>query len=252
MPEFFVSIHRNSFPTPNAAEGVETLVYNDSGVKAEMARNINQQLETIGFVNHGVRVRPNLTVLRRTRMPALLVEAGFLNSDTDNQIFDENFDAIAQAIASGIIDTLEGGHTENPRQSEGTSPGSMQSGMRQSGGTQSGNTPPGSRQIDADMRGNVQTGGGQRENIGAGGVMPEESRTESDTSGRYRVQVGAFRNQAYANNLLRELKEQEYPARIEDSGGFYRVVVGSFGTLQEAAQMEQRLKWSGYPTIVIS
>ena len=29
------------------------------------------------------------------------------NSNTDNLLFDENFDAIAQAIASGILDTLE-------------------------------------------------------------------------------------------------------------------------------------------------
>lgn len=65
--------------------------------------------------------------------------------------------------------------------------------------------------------------------------LPEEQ--EEDTVSR----VGAFRNQVYANNLLRELQEQEYPARIEDSNGFYRVVVGSYPTLQEAAQMEQRL-----------
>jgi len=35
------------------------------------------------------------------------VEVGFINSNTDNLLFDENFDAIAQAIASGILDTLE-------------------------------------------------------------------------------------------------------------------------------------------------
>ena len=40
-------------------------------------------------------------------MPAVLVEAGFLNSDTDNMLFDEHFDAIAQAIAAGILDTLD-------------------------------------------------------------------------------------------------------------------------------------------------
>ena len=80
---------------------------------------------------------------------------------------------------------------------------------------------------------------------------PGSGGTAGGAGGRYRVQVGAFRNQVYANNLLRELQEQEYPARIEDSNGFYRVVVGSYPTLQEAAQMEQRLKWAGYPTIVI-
>ena len=114
---FFVSIHRNSYPTANAVSGVESLVYDKSGIKYEMAQNINEQLESIGFVNLGVKARPNLIVLRRTKMPAVLVEVGFINSDTDNQLFDDNFQDIAEAIASGILDTLESS-------SGGTVPGS--------------------------------------------------------------------------------------------------------------------------------
>jgi len=105
--DLFISIHRNSFPTDNQVSGVESLVYDLSGLKYEMAQEINEQLEAIGFVNLGVKARPNLIVLKRTQMPAVLVEVGFINSDTDNLLFDENFDAIAQAIASGILDTLE-------------------------------------------------------------------------------------------------------------------------------------------------
>lgn len=104
--DFFISIHRNSFPEDNVVSGVESLVYDLSGVKYEMAQNINEQLETIGFVDLGVKARPNLIVLRRTKMPAVLVEVGFINSNTDNQLFDANFDAIARAIADGIIETL--------------------------------------------------------------------------------------------------------------------------------------------------
>lgn len=105
--DFFISIHRNSFPTANTANGVESLVYDKSGIKLTMAENINEQLEAIGFVNLGVKERPGLVVLRRTQMPAVLVEVGFINSDTDNQLFDDNFDAIALAIAEGILDTLD-------------------------------------------------------------------------------------------------------------------------------------------------
>ena len=104
--DFFVSIHRNSFPEDNVVSGVESLVYDLSGIKYEMAQNINAQLETIGFVDLGVKARPNLIVLRRTQMPAVLVEVGFINSDIDNKLFDENFDAIARAIADGIIETI--------------------------------------------------------------------------------------------------------------------------------------------------
>ena len=105
--DLFLSIHRNSFPTDNEVSGVETLIYDLSGLKYQMAQDINDQLEAVGFVNLGVKERPNLVVLRRTNMPALLVEAGFINSEVDNQLFDENFQDIAQAIAAGVLDTLD-------------------------------------------------------------------------------------------------------------------------------------------------
>ncbi len=182
--DFFVSIHRNSFPRPNEVNGVESLVYNKEGIKYEMAQNINAQLETVGFVNLGVKARPNLVVLRRTKMPAVLVEVGFINSDVDNQLFDANFDDIARAIADGILDTL-----------------------------------------------NYSS--------------PEENTI-------YSVQTGAYRNQRYADALLQELQEMEFPARIDVGDGFYRVRVGSFDSLNEATAMEQRLKRAGYPTVIVT
>lgn len=116
--DYFISFHRNSYPVDNAVSGVESLVYDLSGIKYEMAEDINDQLETIGFRNLGIKARPNLVVLKRTKMPAVLVEIGFINSDTDNQLFDQNFDAIALAIAEGILDTL----FQNPNVDEDSVP----------------------------------------------------------------------------------------------------------------------------------
>ena len=45
-------------------------------------------------------------MLRRTNMPAVLVEVGFINTDADNELFDSKFDEIAQAIADGILNVL--------------------------------------------------------------------------------------------------------------------------------------------------
>lgn len=104
--DYFVSIHRNSSPYPNQYTGIESLVYNRYSEAARLAYNINTQLEQIGFVNHGVNERPNLVVLNSTQMPAVLVEVGFINTDADNQLFDERFYDIAQAIADGILETL--------------------------------------------------------------------------------------------------------------------------------------------------
>ena len=105
--DFLVSLHRNSSPIPNQYTGVETLVYNKAGEKLEMAENINRELEEVGFRNIGVKERPGLVILRRSRMPAVLVEAGFINSEEDNRLFDEEFDRIAQGIAQGILDTVQ-------------------------------------------------------------------------------------------------------------------------------------------------
>lgn len=105
--DLFVSFHRNSSPMPNMYNGVQTLVYNDEGFKAELTRNINKNLVALGFEDKGVVERPNLVVLKRTKMPAVLIEAGFINSDTDNAIFDNQLDEMAQAIADAIIDTLD-------------------------------------------------------------------------------------------------------------------------------------------------
>lgn len=181
--DFFLSIHRNSFPTDNQVSGVESLVYNLSGLKYQMAQDINEQLESIGFVNLGVKERPNLVVLKRTKMPAVLVEAGFINSDVDNNLFDENLDAIAQAIAEGVLDSLDNA-----------------------------------------------------------GVI-----RDSD----YRVQAGAFRNRAYAERLLSELMELDYPAYINDDGPYYRVQIGSYQDLNEAAEMERKIKRAGYPAVIV-
>ena len=104
--DYFISIHRNSSPTPNQYTGIESLVYNQYSEAARMAYNINAQLEQIGFVNQGIKERPNLVVLNSTQMPSVLVEVGFINTDNDNLLFDAEFDNIAQAIANGILITL--------------------------------------------------------------------------------------------------------------------------------------------------
>jgi len=216
--DFFVSIHRNSYPTDNTASGVETLVYDRSGLKLQMAENIDEQLEAIGFVNLGVKERPGLVVLRRTRMPAVLVEAGFINSNTDNQLFDDNFGDIALAIAEGILDTLQ------------------MNGL-----------------IGNDML--PDSDPGDTDNMPGGGNTPGRPGNEPGHSGgipQYTVQAGAFRNGAYADRLQKELLEQDFPAVTSQDGGLYRVTVGTFPTLDEAADMERRLKRAGYQTVIVS
>jgi len=145
--DLFISIHRNSSETPNQYSGVESLVFNDTGLKAEIARNINNQLEDVGFKNLGVDVRKNLVVLKRTKMPAVLIEAGFINNDKDNYLFDQEFDKIANAIADGILESIPAsergsGQSSNNNQRNGSTSGSMT--PRSTTGAMAGSTTTGS------------------------------------------------------------------------------------------------------------
>ncbi len=125
--DYLVSIHRNAVPTPGSATGIETLVYADTGVRAKMARDINAELEQLGFVNRGVIERPNLAILKRSRMPAVLVEAGFIDNENDNEKFDSQFEQIARAIANGILKTTGSGSGSPNTSSEGNSSGEASS-----------------------------------------------------------------------------------------------------------------------------
>jgi N-acetylmuramoyl-L-alanine amidase len=104
--DLFVSIHRNSSPVPGTYSGVQTLVYSEEGLQKEVADNINAEMEELGFTNLGTDVRTDLAVLRRTNMPSVLTEIGFINTEADNKLFDERFEDIAYGIASGILDAL--------------------------------------------------------------------------------------------------------------------------------------------------
>ena len=89
--DFFVSIHRNAAAEPGTGSGTMTLVYKEEGLAAELA----------------TFERPGLVVLRKTQMPAVLVEAGFIDNPEDNAKFDAQFEEIAGAIATGILDVVK-------------------------------------------------------------------------------------------------------------------------------------------------
>ena len=105
--DLFLSLHRNTAIPPGSGTGADMLVYADTGFSSDVANQIGNAIAAAGLQFNGITERPNLAVLRRTKMPAVLVEAGFIDNESDNQFFDENFDALAQAIAQGVLNTIE-------------------------------------------------------------------------------------------------------------------------------------------------
>lgn len=104
--DYFISFHRNSGEVPNTYHGAQALVYSDNTRASQIGEAIMNQLVQLGFQDLGVVERPGLVVLRRTNMPAVLLELGFINNDEDNRIFDEQFDEMVDAIVRGIEQSI--------------------------------------------------------------------------------------------------------------------------------------------------
>lgn len=101
----FISIHLNSAEN-KTAEGVETLCYSNSGKSYELATAIqNEIIAATGQKDRGVKIRPDLGVLRLTKMPAVLVETGFIsNNEEAKLLFSDSFqNKMAEAIYDGIV-----------------------------------------------------------------------------------------------------------------------------------------------------
>lgn len=109
----FVALHRNSAESGN---GVEMWVKNTpSDTEWALAENMLNSLSKAGISNaRGVKsgyaknADGNYYVNAHTDMPSCLAEIGFITSDKDNALFDENIEAYAEAIAEGILKTLNG------------------------------------------------------------------------------------------------------------------------------------------------
>lgn len=110
--ELFVSLHRNSAEN---AQGVEIWIRDDSPEPDYiLAENILQSLDSVGISeNRGVKAGyaredgQNYYVNSHTDMPSCLVELGFINNENDNNLFDENLESYAQAIAEAIASTIK-------------------------------------------------------------------------------------------------------------------------------------------------
>lgn len=101
--DYFISIHGNSNPNP-AVNGTEIYLYR-YGTQAEwLAQHImNAVTEAVGTKNNGIRLNPSLYVLRRTNMPALLIELGYLTNTSDAQKLRDMQSEFANGIYQGIL-----------------------------------------------------------------------------------------------------------------------------------------------------
>ena len=101
--DYFISLHTNASEFTNAS-GSEAFVYRRDNVAEPLAENILSQLNiATGLTNRGVKARPGLYVLRKTRMPATLVELGFITNPGDAALMAYSPELFAAGVTNGIL-----------------------------------------------------------------------------------------------------------------------------------------------------
>ena len=102
--DIFLSLHTNAYTNPGAS-GVESFSYRVDSNGFRLAEDVADQLSLItGLQNRGTFARPSLYVLRRTRMPAALIEMGYITNPTDAALMSEQPDLFALGIYNGIME----------------------------------------------------------------------------------------------------------------------------------------------------
>lgn len=102
--DIFISLHNNAATDPRAT-GNECLVYSpESTVAVALGEDILRQLTlTTGLRNRGIVYRPGLYVLKKTVMPAVLVEMGFITNPYDADLLVNSPYLFAVGIYRGIL-----------------------------------------------------------------------------------------------------------------------------------------------------
>lgn len=108
-PDVAVDIHINA----GGGDGFEVFHTRYGGVGKTLAKNIEEEVIKIGQNSRGLKIRVNdegrdyFGFIRETRCPAVILEAGFLDSE-DRKVFDEPEEQrrFGMAYAKGILRTL--------------------------------------------------------------------------------------------------------------------------------------------------
>ena len=101
--DIFISIHANASEI-STASGVEGYVYAIPSSAYNLSEDILEQLSLItGLTNRGTFARPTLYVLRKTTMPAVLTEIGYITNPKDAALMNNYPDIFARGIYNGIL-----------------------------------------------------------------------------------------------------------------------------------------------------
>ena len=99
----FISIHVNA-SSITSATGSEGYVFSAASPAFALSEDVVRGIAALsGYPNRGVFVRPSLYVLRKTAMPATLIELGFITNPAEARQMSENPGLYARGIYNGIL-----------------------------------------------------------------------------------------------------------------------------------------------------
>ena len=100
--DYFISLHINSSDVPSAS-GLEVYALNTENEGYALGASLLEELQTAtGLRNRGMKTA-DYRVLKNAKMPATLVEMGFISNWGDATLLDESPELFAQGIYNGII-----------------------------------------------------------------------------------------------------------------------------------------------------
>lgn len=94
-----ISVHFNAFEQRDAPVGTEVWFV----TQTDLAKRLSAAMATVGFIDRGAKYTDGLHFLNQTTMPAVLLEVCFVDSTADCDIYEEQFDAICEALADEIV-----------------------------------------------------------------------------------------------------------------------------------------------------
>ncbi len=101
--DYFISLHTNASSNASAT-GTEAFAFSRPSVAFSLGEDILGELSAAtGLRNRGMQVRTNLYVLRKTNMPAVLVELGFITNPNDARLMNTQPRLFAEGIYRGIV-----------------------------------------------------------------------------------------------------------------------------------------------------
>ena len=87
----------------SAASGSEALVYRVDSTAGRIGESLLRSMTRLtGLRNRGVTARPGLYVLRKTSMPAVLMEIGFISNPGDAALMRDDPELFAEGMYRGL------------------------------------------------------------------------------------------------------------------------------------------------------